>query len=152
MAPTLAPGERALLLRYDRWALRLGAAPYRVGDVVVFTPPDDGGGPPLIKRVVAVAGETVELRAGVLLVGGVARPEPYLAGGITSTIDRDPLLIPEGQLYVMGDNRAPLASQDSRRFGPIDASSILGRVPVVLWPPLRRDAGGWTLGVRRLGG
>jgi signal peptidase I len=104
MAPTLAPGERALLLRFDRWTLRLGGSPYRVGDVVVFAPPEGDGGPPLIKRVVAVGGETVELRGGALVVEGAPRPEPYLAGGITSAIDRGPLRIPNGQLYVMGDN------------------------------------------------
>jgi signal peptidase I len=84
------------------------------------------------------------------MVEGSVRPEPYLSGGITSAIDRGPIRIPEGQLYVMGDNRAPLASQDSRRFGPIEAGSVLGRVPLVLWPPLRRDDG-WSFGLRRLG-
>ena len=59
--------------------------------------------------------------------------EPYLVPGLR-TEDFAPVAVPEGQLFVMGDNRKPNMSRDSRSFGPIETSSIVGRVIVRVWP------------------
>ena len=84
-----------------------------------------------IKRIVALPGETVEGRDGAVHVDGRRLTEPYLAPG-TVTSDFGPTRIPAGHLWVMGDNRAN--SSDSRVFGPIARSSVVGRTIVRVWP------------------
>ncbi len=85
-----------------------------------------------IKRVVALEGETVEIRSGELLVDGTVLEEPYLGGGMTGD-DFGPLRVPSGHVFVLGDNR--LASRDSRVFGPVPVEDVVGRAFVVIWPP-----------------
>ena len=84
-----------------------------------------------VKRVVALPGEQVVGRGGNLYIDDRLLVEPYLPDG-QRTEDFGPVAVPEGTLFVMGDNRG--ASQDSRRFGPIEASSIVGRAVVKVWP------------------
>jgi signal peptidase I len=87
-----------------------------------------------IKRVVALPGETVEGRDGRVVVDGRLLEEPYLeAGMVTSTFA--PVKVPEGMLWVMGDNRRN--SADSRVFGPIKQDTVVGRAVVRVWPPSR---------------
>lgn len=85
----------------------------------------------LIKRIIAVGGDTIEINDNTVFVNGVALDEPYLA---TDSVmdDMEAQAIPEGMVWVMGDNRS--RSQDSRRFGPIDESHIIGRAFVRMWP------------------
>lgn len=85
-----------------------------------------------IKRVVGLPGETVEGRDGRVFVDGRALVEPYLAAA-TVTSDFPATPVPSGRLFVMGDNRAN--SSDSRVFGPIPRSSVVGRTVVRVWPP-----------------
>ncbi|HVM02358.1 MAG TPA: signal peptidase I [Acidimicrobiales bacterium] len=85
-----------------------------------------------IKRVVALPGETVEGRDGTVHVDGRPLREPYLAPG-TVTSDFAPVEVPPGHLWVMGDNRPN--SSDSRVFGAIARSSVVGRTVVRIWPP-----------------
>ena len=86
----------------------------------------------LIKRVVAVGGDTIEARNGLLYLNGERVDESgYLPAG-TVTDDLPPTEIPEGQVFVMGDNRGD--SQDSRSFGPISEDSIVGRAFVKVLP------------------
>ena len=85
-----------------------------------------------IKRVVALPGETVEVSDGVVTVDGVDLVEPY-AAPFASGGSYGPEIVPEGHVFVMGDNR-PL-SQDSRSFGPIPVDDIVGRAFAVIWPP-----------------
>ncbi|MGA7271362.1 MAG: signal peptidase I [Acidimicrobiia bacterium] len=85
----------------------------------------------LIKRVVAVGGQTLEIRNGVLSVDGKALNETYLAQG-SSMPDFGPITVPENEVFVMGDNRN--ASLDSRRFGPIPDDEIVGKAVVRIWP------------------
>ena len=114
--------------------------PYERGEVVVFQPPATwaDAGKPFIKRVIGVAGDTVELRDGTVVVNGVALDEPYLyrdaSGAIepTEPSDLTTWLVPAGQLFVMGDHRR--RSSDSRVFGPIEVSSVIGRGFVRYWP------------------
>ena len=103
----------------------------RVNDRVVVCHPVRPG---FVKRVMALPGERVETRGGRLLVNGAPPVEPYLPPG-TVTEDFAAIVGPEGRLWVMGDNRA--ASQDSRVFGPIRRSSVVGRAVVRVWPVQR---------------
>jgi signal peptidase I len=88
-----------------------------------------------IKRVIGLPGETVELRDGRLFVDGVRIREPYLKGAV-DTRDYGPVKVPEGALFVLGDNR--LNSNDSRfglGFVPVD--KVVGRAFAIVWPPSR---------------
>ena len=107
------------------------------GDIVVFDPIGDDSGSPLIKRVIATAGQTVEMRSGTVFVDGVALEESYvfLDGAIDSEHrDYPETLIPEGYVFVLGDHRNN--SKDSRydEIGLVDVRSILGRVVLRLSP------------------
>jgi signal peptidase I len=84
-----------------------------------------------IKRVVALPGETVEGRAGHVYINGRLLQEPYLPPQ-TLTSDFAPVQIPRGSVWVMGDNRPN--SNDSRYFGPIARSQIVGRTIWRVWP------------------
>ena len=84
-----------------------------------------------IKRVVGLPGETVEGRDGAVHIDGRRLREPYLAPGAV-TADFPPVPVPEGHLFVMGDNRAN--SSDSRVFGPIPKSLVVGRTIARVWP------------------
>ncbi len=84
-----------------------------------------------VKRVVGLPGEQVAGRGGGLYVNDHLLVEPYLPTGLR-TDDFGPVAVPAGTLFVMGDNRG--SSFDSRRFGPIAASSVVGRAVVKVWP------------------
>lgn len=87
-----------------------------------------------IKRVIATEGQTIQVKDGAVHVDNRKLSEPYLHD--TSPLpDYGPTKIPQGRVFVMGDNRNN--SQDSRVFGPIAKSSILGRAFVLIWPPNR---------------
>lgn len=85
-----------------------------------------------VKRVVATAGETVELRKGLLYINGRRKPENKI---IRDYSDFGPMTIPEGMLFCMGDNRPN--SRDSRVWGMVPVRSVIGRVFLVFWPPGR---------------
>ncbi|NOY56480.1 MAG: signal peptidase I [Actinobacteria bacterium] len=85
----------------------------------------------LIKRVIAVGGETVEIRDNQVLINGVPIAEPYVYPG-SHMPDYGPVTIPEGKVLVMGDNRDH--SKDGRVFGPIPVDSIVGKAFVRIWP------------------
>jgi signal peptidase I len=105
------------------------------GDVVVFDPPKSATrlqGDRLIKRVVALPGETIESKDGKLLVNGKALPESYLPRAtVTDEVKRQTL--PAGRYWVMGDNRGN--SADSRFFGSVTRGAIVGRAFFHVWPP-----------------
>lgn len=105
----------------------------RPGDVVTL---DDPAGklPMLVKRVIAVGGQTVDFRDGRVMVDGTILDEPYVNDLPTEpgTIAM-PVTVPKGQMWVMGDNRTN--STDSRYFGPQPVSAVHGRVVAVYWPP-----------------
>jgi len=84
-----------------------------------------------IKRVVALPGERVEGHGGKVLVDGRELVEPYLPTGVT-TADFVAVVVPPGKLWVMGDNRSN--SADSRVFGPIPQSTVVGRAFARVWP------------------
>jgi signal peptidase I len=86
-----------------------------------------------VKRVIGLPGERVSARGGNVYVDDRLLVEPYLPEG-ARTGDFEPVAVPAGKLFVMGDNRG--SSDDSRResFGPIEKSSVVGRVVVRVWP------------------
>ncbi len=99
-----------------------------LGQAVGVTPPSTDE---FVKRVIALPGEMVEARGGKVYVDGREVVEPYLPEG-TTTSDFSPVEVPDGRVWVMGDNRAN--SADSRVFGAIPESTIVGRAVVRVWP------------------
>ena len=108
------------------------------GDVVVLHEINGASERDLIKRVIALEGETIEVRNCVVLIDGVELLEPYLDPQVVTPGncggDYGPAVVPDDHVFVMGDNRA--GSQDSRseNVGPIDEDDIVGRAFVVFWP------------------
>jgi signal peptidase I len=91
-----------------------------------------------IKRVIALPGETVEIRDGFVLIDGRPLIEPYLSRTMVTTAGAQvnlPYLVPEGHLWVMGDNRGD--SSDSRVFESIPKDSVVGRAIARFWPMRR---------------
>ncbi len=133
MAPTLQINDRVLVnkLSYDLHDVHRG-------DLVVFeSPPNEGSQTKdLIKRVVGLPGETVESREGRMLVNGQVLEEPYLGPDVV-TGPLEKITIPAGHYWVMGDNRAN--SRDSRFFGAIPESLIVGRAFIRVWPVTALD-------------
>lgn len=106
--------------------------PHR-GDVIVFDPPVTSD-KPYIKRVIGLPGDTVEIKGGSVYVNGIKLDETYLHGDTTDCQPRacDPVEVPEGHVFVLGDNRAH--SSDSRYFGVVDIDSIVGKAWITYWP------------------
>lgn len=104
------------------------------GDIVTFEDPADSERV-LIKRVIATGGQTVDLRDGVVYVDGVPLDEPYTLGKPSNDLNSGieyPYTVPDGCVWVMGDNRTN--SADSRAFGSITLDSITGRAVLRYWP------------------
>ena len=138
MQTTLMPEDRVLV---NKMSYKLHDI--HRGDVIVFdrvtneVQHDD-----LIKRVLGLPGETLEIRSCIVYIDGVQVDEPYLNPEQTSQVepsarcgshtDMAPIVVPEEMVFVMGDNR--VQSFDSRDFGPIDSDKVRGRAFVVIWP------------------
>jgi signal peptidase I len=125
MRPTLLSGEWIVV---NRVTYKVGA-PQR-GDVVVFLPPTNAQTDDLIKRVIGLPGETLEIRDGSVFVDGLLLEEAYTAG---STSPDNRWQLGADEVFVMGDNRS--VSLDSRSFGPIPIREIVGRAWIIYWPP-----------------
>ena len=127
MRPTLHSGDMVLVTKdYPR--------PQR-GDIVFTQVTEQGQPVELVKRVIAVPGDTIEIRDDVAVVNGM--PEPA-RGQITDPgrgASVEQYRVPEGSLYVMGDNRPD--SEDSRYIGPVPLSGVMGRV-VAIYAPIHR--------------
>jgi signal peptidase I len=124
MEPNLHTDQRLVV---EKVSYRLHS-PHR-GDIVVLRMPERGP-ELLIKRVVALPGETIEIQEGNVYIDGAPLDEPYLSQRTNGA--HAPLTIPEGYVFVMGDNRR--ASNDSRVFGPVSLERIVGRAWVSYWP------------------
>ena len=97
----------------------------------ISTPPDED----LIKRVIALPGETIQIKHGIVYIDNKRLREPYL-NPIKDTRDFPPHTVPAGHVFVMGDNRTN--SNDSRfGLGYVPVSDIVGRAFVIIWPPSR---------------
>ncbi len=142
MEPTLKVNDRIMV---DKLSYHLHSI--HRGDIVVFsTPPAENcGGAPvtdLVKRVIGLPGETISLAYGQVHIDGKVLNEPWLPAGAKPPTTpgpsnepytlNHPYKIPANHVYVMGDNRT--VSCDSRYWGPIRESSIVGKVDVRFWP------------------
>ena len=87
----------------------------------------------LIKRIIALPGETIEIKGGEVYIDGAQLREDYLPGEAISG-EMDAVTVPEGQLFVMGDNREYSEDSRSPRVGTIEQSTIVGKVIVRLYP------------------
>ena len=99
--------------------------------MVVFSMPEQPDGELLIKRVIGLPGETVEIRDGQVYIDGVPLDEPYLDQGTRGRFG--PVSVPPLHVFVLGDNRS--FSNDSRAFDAISVENILGRAWFSYWPP-----------------
>jgi len=126
MEPTLRPGDQALV---DK----LGGRSPRFGDLVAFRAPRTRE--ILLKRVVGVAGDTVGLEDGVLVVDGRRIHEAYADPKAIDSVYFGPVKVRPGRVFVLGDNRAN--SEDSRDFGAVPTDRIIGRAVARVWPPGR---------------
>ncbi len=101
------------------------------GDIVVIRVPSQGE-ELLIKRVIGLPGETVEIHDGQVYIGGHLLDEPYANGSTRQGRLGQSITVPALQVFVMGDNRDH--SNDSRTFGPVPIENIVGRAWVSYWP------------------
>ncbi|MGE3960981.1 MAG: signal peptidase I [Dehalococcoidia bacterium] len=142
MQPTFHDGEFVIVNRlayrsFDfSWLPGVGEDEWRPfgepqpGDVIVFTQVSSGIPKDLIKRVIAVAGQTVEIRDGAVYLDGQALEEPYISAPPDYRVE--PVTVPAGALFVLGDNR--INSADSHLFGVIEESQVVGRADLRYWP------------------
>lgn len=99
----------------------------QIGETVHLT--HQTGSLPFVKRVIATEGETLELKQGLLYINGKRVNEPYI---VRDYSNYGPYKVPQGMLFVMGDNRPN--SRDSRAFGPVPVRAVIGRVFLKWWP------------------
>ena len=126
MAPLLSDQERIFI---NKFVYRF--EPIQRGDVVVFWYPLDRS-KSFIKRVIALPGETVEIRRGVVYVDDKVVPEPYVPPMYEDLSDFGPVRVPKENYFVMGDHR--ISSNDSRVFGSVANRYIYGRAVFAYWP------------------
>lgn len=126
MVPTLEVKDRILA---NKFIYRF-TEPER-GDIVVFDSVESGDDT-LIKRVVGLEGDEIRVQGGLLFVNGEPQQEPYLNEEETFRGYYGPSIVPEGHVFVMGDNRGN--SADSRVFGPLPSDNLKGEAFLRFWP------------------
>ena len=148
MNDTLVNGDRLLLIS---GILYQNPKP---GDIVVAAKDNFRDGEPIIKRVIATEGQMVDIdfKTGTVYVDGEALFEPYIS---TPTINYEgvnfPIIVPEGCLFVMGDNRGNSLDSRSNQIGFIDEREILGRAVLLIFPGTG-EYGEYPLDLTRIGG
>lgn len=125
MQNTLVDGQRLI---EDKWSYRFHT-PNREDIVIIHGPEYKER---LVKRVIGLPGEVIDIRSGKVYVNGTKLDEPYIKGITTAEGLAMPYTVPEGHLFVMGDNREN--SLDSRALGPIALTSIEGKAVFRIWP------------------
>ena len=132
MVPTLQVGDRFLA---NKFVYHL-TDPER-GDIVVFDSVDEDVDEALVKRVVGLPGNVVRVEGGTLFVNGEPQDEPYLNTDVVPdlTPPYGPTTVPEGKVFVLGDNRGN--SGDSRFFGFVPTETVKGEAFLRFWPLTR---------------
>ena len=138
MENTLLPGDHIVVSKVIRWVGGLDR-----GDIVVFTLPDSLRGStedhPFIKRVIGLPGDTVYMSNQGITVNGVLLPDPPTsATKAPYTSGHETIIVPEGHLWVLGDNRA--TSWDSRYWGYLPEDHIVGTPLFIYWSRGRTEA------------
>lgn len=127
MEPTLQIGDRVIVEK-----LFFKPSELRRGDVIVFwAPAGVSHGDPLIKRVIGLPGDRVEVHDGTVYVNGQPLQEPYIKEKPNADFE-PPVLVPQGDLFMMGDNRN--SSFDSRSWGYASFSGVIGKAGWIYWP------------------
>jgi signal peptidase I len=139
MMPNLDDGQMLLVNRNAYRSVDINGTEYfpfdppERGDVVVFDPPT-GSDKPYIKRIIGLPGEEVTFGDGQVFINGVALDEEYIdARTRCGPSDQCDVVVPEGEVFVLGDNRRN--SQDSRVFGPVPIENVVGKGWLSYWPP-----------------
>lgn len=128
MVPTLANGDKVLINRF--------CTKPKQGDIVVLTKASFSD-QSIVKRVIATEGQTVDIdfSAGTVTVDGVILDEPYISELTHRELDfRGPVIVEEGCIFCMGDNRNGSTDSRSSRIGQIDTRCVLGKVLFRVWP------------------
>jgi signal peptidase I len=134
-------GSSMLTTLHDTDRVLVNKLSYRLhdpnrGDVVVLKTIENSSERDLIKRVIALPGETIDVDGCQVYIDGKLLVEPYLDPEVAPCTDANafdfPYVVPEQTVFVMGDNRP--GSKDSREIGAVEYSDLLGRAFVVLWP------------------
>lgn len=131
MSPELQP-DQIVLVNSKAYAF---GGPSR-GDVVLMANPQDPT-QQVLRRVIAVPGDTLSLTATSVIVDGVTLKEPYInvpAGQAQNNIVLSPKTLGPNEYYVLGDNRVQSGGSDSRSFGIVPAQNIVGKAVMVFWP------------------
>lgn len=133
MAPTLHNND---VLIIESVTPRFGGL--NQGDIVVLQIPEllEGKSKYAIKRVIAVENQHVLIRDGKVYVDGMELEEPYINGSYTDELNDlySDIVVPEGCIYVLGDNRLPGKSRDSRVFGPVNRERVIGKCLLRVFP------------------
>jgi signal peptidase I len=126
MEPTLFDGERVMVDKVSPAIAEISR-----GDLVIFTSPEDDS-KNLIKRVIGLAGDRIELIGEVVYLNNEPLQEGYTRRTIFPQKPGESTIVEEGSMYVLGDNRPQ--SRDSRDFGTVSLNQVRGRVMLRLWP------------------
>ena len=123
MAPTLSDGD---------FGIAFPAKEYRSGDIIAFRQNEKV----LIRRIIACSGSSVSIdENGIVTVDGVVLDEPYTAQKALGQCNiQFPYIVPDGQYFVLGDNRANAVDSRSTVLGCISKDAIIGRLNVIFWP------------------
>jgi signal peptidase I len=146
-------GDRLFVPKYETWLKRIGIGEYQRGDVIIFREPQDKpcrrGAPGrlefIVKRLIGLPGDHVRVATnGSVWINDKELDQSFITdleqGHILPTMTAD-MIVPEGNFFIMGDNRPE--SCDSRMYGTIPFISVAGKVSAVIWPPVRHGKFNW---------
>ena len=130
MNPTLNDGDKLILAKN-----KVQTTSYKRGDLVVFISPEDKT-KLLIKRIIGLPGDKINIEKGYVKVNDEYIDEPYIDKDIyTQSLKKgDDYIVPENRIFVIGDNRLPKRSNDSRFFGSISLESVKGKAVFRIYP------------------
>lgn len=150
MEKTLLIGDHLIMSRvgYDagipftKWHLSLWRDPHR-HQIVIFRPPASPNDPDLVKRVIGMPGDKIEIKQGAVWIDGQRQLEPYISEPMDPYQHFGPFQVPAKNYFVMGDNRNN--SNDSRYWGFVPRSAIIG-TPVIIYMSVDAPGDAWDTG------